>query len=61
MDTTEVILVVIAFLALGYSLYKKYMKKDQGKNTRYEGSKSGSLFTSHSHAKDDDYEPYSGK
>ena len=61
MDTFEVILLVAVFMTLGFSLYKKYMKKDQGRSSRNEGSKSNSLFTSHSHAKDDDYEPYSGK
>jgi hypothetical protein len=60
MDTTEVVLLVAVFLALGFSLYKKYIKKNQGKNIGTgQKSQSGSLFQSHT--KDDDYEPYSGK
>jgi uncharacterized protein YneF (UPF0154 family) len=59
MDTTEIALIVAAFVALGFSLYKKYMKKDQVKNPGHKESQTGSFFQSHS--KDDDYEPYSGK
>ena len=59
MDTTEVILIAVALLALGFSLYKKYVKKDQGKSSYGKKVKSDSSFSSYS--KDDDYEPYSKK
>jgi uncharacterized membrane protein YebE (DUF533 family) len=59
MDTTEIVLVAVAFVALGFSLYRKYTQKNQGKTYGSKPSQSGSLFQSH--AEDDDYEPYSGK
>jgi hypothetical protein len=59
MDSTEVILLVVVFAALGFSLYKRFVKKEQVKNPGQKGTQTGSLFQSHS--KDDDYEPYSGK
>lgn len=59
MDTTEVVLLVAVFTALGFSIYRKYIKKEQGKKTDSHASQSESLFQSR--AKDDDYEPYSGK
>jgi len=56
MSTAEIILIATAILALGFSLYKKFVRKNQG-NTGYGKSKSpGSSFSSHSG--DDDYEPY---
>jgi len=57
MSTTEVILIVLAFMALGFSVYKRFKGKDQGPDGPQSGQKSGSSFSSHS--KDDDYEPYS--
>jgi len=57
MGTLEIILIAAAFLALGFSLYKKFVKKDQGKSGPLPHKSSGSSFSSHS--KDDDYEPYS--
>jgi hypothetical protein len=59
MDTTEVILIAAALLALGFSLYRRYAKKDQGKSNYGQKEKPGSSFSSYS--KDDDYEPYSKK
>jgi hypothetical protein len=59
MNTTEAILIAIAFLALGFSLYKKYVKKDQGKTNNNRDKNTGSSFSSYS--KDDDYEPYAKK
>ena len=56
MSTTEVILIVTAFIALGFSLYRKYVKKEQGKTSYGKSKSSESSFTSVS--KDDDYEPY---
>jgi hypothetical protein len=59
MSTTEIILITVAFIALGFSLYRKYVKKDQDKTGYSQNKSSGSSFTSHS--KDDNYEPYSKK
>jgi hypothetical protein len=59
MSTTEIILITVAFMALGFSLYRKYVRKDQDKTGHGQNKSSGSSFTSHS--KDDDYEPYSKK
>ncbi len=59
MDKSTVILIVAVFTALGFSLYRRYMKKNQGQSGGGSGSQSSSSFTSHS--KDDDYEPYSKK
>ncbi|MCX6302967.1 MAG: hypothetical protein NTW82_12370 [Bacteroidia bacterium] len=59
MDTTEVILIAAALLALGFSLYRKFVKKDQGKSSYGQKEKPGSAFSLYS--KDDDYEPYSKK
>jgi hypothetical protein len=59
MSTTEIILITVAFIALGFSLYRKYVKKDQEKTGYGQNKSSGSSFTSH--LKDDDYEPYSKK
>lgn len=57
MKMTEIILLVSIFLVAGLSLYKKYgTKKQPGKSPEGSGS---SLFQSP--AKDDDYEPYSGR
>ncbi|MBW6500416.1 MAG: hypothetical protein K0B05_03395 [Bacteroidales bacterium] len=57
MKTTEIILLVSLFLVAGLMLYKKYgSKKQPGKSTAGSG---GNLF--HAPAKDDDYEPYSGR
>lgn len=57
MKTTEIILLASVFLVAGFRLYKKYgTKKQPGKSPEGSGS---SLFQSP--AKDDDYEPYSGR
>ena len=59
MKTKDIILLAICLAAIGFSLYRKYMKKsaDQGKTGS--GAQTGSQFSSQ--LKDDDYEPYSGK
>jgi len=54
MSTTEVLLIALAFAALGFSLYKKYIKKDKAGYGQKRTT--GSSFSSSS--KDDDYEPY---
>jgi len=59
MDTKDVILIVLMVAAIGFSLYRKYIKKDQGKGTGSGKPGTGSLYQPQN--KDDDYEPYSGK
>jgi hypothetical protein len=59
MNKSEIILIVSVFLALGFSLYRKYIRKDKGNLRSGSGMKSDSSFSSSS--KDDDYEPYSKK
>jgi len=59
MRSSEVILIVLAFAALGFNLYRKYIKKDQGKPGFRQNKSAGSSFTSHTN--DDDYEPYAKK
>jgi hypothetical protein len=59
MSTTEVLIFVLAFAALGFSLYKRFIKKDQDKAGYGQNRTTGSSFSSTS--KDDDYEPYSKK
>jgi hypothetical protein len=54
MSKIEIILISVAFAALGARLYQKYFKKYQGKPNA--GKTSDSSFSSSS--KDDDYEPY---
>lgn len=59
MEKSDVILFIAVFAALGFSLYRRYMKKNKGQTGGGGASQSGSSFSSHS--KDDDYEPYSKK
>jgi hypothetical protein len=59
MKSTEVILLVATFAALGFSLYRKYNKKNQGKSGSGSRLLPGPFISSQS--KDDDYEPYSKK
>jgi hypothetical protein len=59
MNKSEIALIIITFLALGFSLYRKYGKKDKVNTASGSGIKPGSSFSSTS--KDDDYEPYSKK
>lgn len=60
MKSNDVIFTVIVLLAVGISLYRKYLKKEKEKGkvngTAQKTAGSGSL-----HSVRDDYEPYSGK
>jgi hypothetical protein len=56
-DTLQIVLFIVLFAFVGFRMYQKYLKKDDGKPGG--NIKSGSSFTSSS--KDDDYEPYSKK
>jgi hypothetical protein len=58
MESKDILLIFVVIFAVGFSLYRKYAKKNQpgaGSSARQTGS-----FPS-SGPKDDDYEPYSGK
>ena len=58
MESKDIILLAVVLAALGFSLYKKYVKKNQaGQSDNKHGVAGSSVFT----GKDDDYEPYSKK
>jgi hypothetical protein len=58
METKDILLYILIFAAAGFSLYRRYVKKNQqGKGGR--SNTSGSMPVQSS--KDDDYEPYSGR
>ena len=59
MEKKDIIILVAALLAGGFSIYRRYMKKKGTPNVAGQDSKSPSAFSSSS--KDDDYEPYSKK
>lgn len=59
MEKKDIIILVVALLGAGFSLYRRYMKKKGTPNVSGLDSKSSSVFSSSS--KDDDYEPYSKK
>jgi hypothetical protein len=56
METKDIIILAVCVLALGYSLYRKYVKKNPKDTGGNQSSDSRSQFSSKS--KDDDYEPY---
>jgi hypothetical protein len=56
MTSKDIIIFVAVFAALGFSLYRKYVKKNQ--STHEPQNKPGTSFPV---TKDDDYEPYSKK
>jgi hypothetical protein len=56
-DKLQIVLIVVMFAFIAFRLYKKYLKKSDGKPDGLK--KPGSSFGSSS--KDDDYEPYSKK
>lgn len=60
MDKKDLIILVAAFAAIGFSLYRRYVQKNQRNPGNGSGTRqSGTSFPSSS--KDDDYEPYSKK
>jgi hypothetical protein len=59
MDTKDIFIFVLVFSALGFSLYRKYVKKNQGEKPFQKSGTSGTG-SSFSTVKDD-YEPYSKK
>lgn len=58
MEKKDIIILVACLLAVGFSLYRKYMQKKTGDKLKSPGTGTASQFQSQS--KDDDYEPYSG-
>jgi hypothetical protein len=58
MESKDILLFVLIFAALGFSLYRKYVKKNQSGKI---GQKPGNPASSFPQVKDDDYEPYSKK
>ena len=58
MESKDIIIFAAVFAVLGFSLYRKYIKKNQAGPTGQKGKTPGSSFSS---VKDDDYEPYSKK
>ena len=56
-DNLQIVLIALIFAYVGFRLYQKYLKKNDGKPGGLK--KPGSSFASSS--KDDDYEPYSKK
>jgi hypothetical protein len=59
MDKSNVIFIVIALVGIGFSLYRRYMRKDQGKGAG--GSATRNMTSFPGASKEDDYEPYSKK
>ena len=59
METKDIFIFIFVFAALGFSLYRKYVKKNQGEKP-FQKTDTGSTGSSFSSVKDD-YEPYSKK
>jgi hypothetical protein len=58
MESKDIIIIAIAFAAIGISLYRKYGRKNPSGQQDHKHGTEGSSFSS---VKDDDYEPYSKK
>jgi hypothetical protein len=56
----DIIVFVLVFAVLGFSLYRRYIKKNQGGTPYQKPGATGSTGSSFSSVKDD-YEPYSKK
>lgn len=59
MEKKEIIILIACLVLVGFSLYRKYMKKSEGDKKTGTQPGSGTLLSSRQD--DDDYEPYSGK
>ncbi|MDP4221687.1 MAG: FeoB-associated Cys-rich membrane protein [Bacteroidota bacterium] len=57
MTSKDIILYAVIIAAVGFSLYRRYVKSKQGKP----GNTSQAQGTSFPSSKDDEYEPYSKK
>ncbi len=58
MKSKDILLIILIIVAAGFSMYRKYAKKNQQGTGGF--SRPGSP-SSQADSKDDDYEPYSGK
>jgi hypothetical protein len=58
MEIKDIILFTVAFAALGFSIYRKYIRKNQQGQQKTGKIDSSSAIIS---STDDDYEPYSKK
>jgi hypothetical protein len=56
METKDIFIFIFVFAALGFSLYRKYVKKNQGEKP-FQNTGTGNSGSSFSSVKDD-YEPY---
>jgi hypothetical protein len=59
METKDIFIFIFVFTALGFSLYRKYVKKNKGEKP-FQKTGTGNTGSSFSSVKDD-YEPYSKK
>lgn len=59
MSKNDIIVLVAVLFAIGFRLYKKYVKKDTNMAGKESKPPSGASFPSS--VKDDEYEPYSKK
>ncbi|MGD0341535.1 MAG: hypothetical protein ABSA76_07500 [Bacteroidales bacterium] len=59
MEQKDIIIVAIVCACVGFSLYRRFLKKKG--NTKISGKDSRSTSAFSSSSKDDDYEPYSKK
>jgi len=57
MDNKDILVIVFVIIALGFSFYRKYVKKNQGGKPYQKPGPTGSSFSSVKDA----YEPYSKK
>ncbi len=60
MESKDIILFILIFSVAGISLYRKYVKKNQGGKPFQKPGSTGNTSSSFSSVKDD-YEPYSKK
>jgi hypothetical protein len=60
MESKDILVFVLVFSALGFSLYRRYIKKNQGGKPLQKTGGTGNTSSSFSSVKDD-YEPYSKK
>ncbi len=58
MESKDIILFAFVFAAIGFSLYRKYVKKNKPGQPDQKRGHTGSDLSA---GKDDDYEPYSKK
>lgn len=58
MEVKDIILITVVVIALGFSIYRKYIRKSLPDKSKIKKRDSSSEISS---SKDDDYEPYSKK